>query len=458
MGKLFTFSIAFFACLGSSLFGYDSGVMTDVIHSQHFLNYFNTDKAFPVLGAIISTFAGDAFFGAPSGGYTMDRFGRRMCAAVGIMSSAVPVYCTELAHPKTRGFLVGLSQQMIGVGFIVSTWVGYGSAQAPSTSSFQWRFPLAFQGVPAGILAIGLFWFPESPRQLIEKDNDVEATRILRKLHFDGYNEEWINSEFDIRQTIQAKKALVVRSWKVMFTVPQWRTSLMHRVLVQVFTQLTGINVINYYQTTMYGALDIEGNKALLVTGIYNCVGPLAKLFFIFFPHRQSWTLQTLLFGARRSTQKNPKGDKGGMSIAGVAMIFLASIIFSFSFGPVSWTYMSEVMPMQIRGNGNAFATGFGNWLVNVIFSQASPQGLANLARKYYFVFVAVGASFHIGDDVAVTLPTIFFVFKETKGVSLEEIDLLFGKRTLGALPSDMEKQDFVPFLVEMYEMRKGCL
>lgn len=44
---------------------------------------------------------------------------------------------------------------------------------------------------------------------------------------------------------------------------------------------------------------------------------------------------------------------------------------------------------MQIRGNGNAFATGIGNWLVNVLFSQVSPQALAKLTWKYYFVFVA---------------------------------------------------------------------
>jgi hypothetical protein len=48
---------------------------------------------------------------------------------------------------------------------------------------------------------------------------------------------------------------------------------------------------------------------------------------------------------------------------------------------------------MQIRGNGNAFAAGIGNWLVNVLFSQVSPQALAKLKWKYYFVFVAFSKS-----------------------------------------------------------------
>lgn len=41
--------------------------------------------------------------------------------AVGLLSMSVPVYQAECAHPKTRGLLVGLSQQMIGVGFIFSS-------------------------------------------------------------------------------------------------------------------------------------------------------------------------------------------------------------------------------------------------------------------------------------------------------------------------------------------------
>jgi MFS family permease len=68
---------------------------------------------------------------------------------------------------------------MIGVGFIVSTWVGYGSAHVPETSSFSWRFPLAFQVVPCIIIIIGLLFFPESPRQLIENDKHDEGLKVV---------------------------------------------------------------------------------------------------------------------------------------------------------------------------------------------------------------------------------------------------------------------------------------
>ena len=194
--------------------------MTNVIGSNNFLNYFNTNKTSAIIGAINSTFSGGAVFGALMGGLTMDRFGRKMTIqigaliclvgailqaaavnlamilvgrilagwAVGLMSMSVPVYQSECAHPKIRGLIVGMAQQMIGVGFIVSTWVGYGSHYAGDNSQFQWRFPLAFQAVPCLILVVGMIWFPESPRHLMATDREDQAMVVLRKLHFDGNN------------------------------------------------------------------------------------------------------------------------------------------------------------------------------------------------------------------------------------------------------------------------------
>lgn len=67
--------------------------------------------------------------------------------------------------------------------------------------------------------------------------------KILQKLHFDGTNDDWIRHEYnEIRATISAEKAITVPGWRIMFTVPQWRTRLIHGTLVQVFTQLTGIS------------------------------------------------------------------------------------------------------------------------------------------------------------------------------------------------------------------------
>ncbi|KAJ6043854.1 hypothetical protein N7499_006364 [Penicillium canescens] len=465
MGRLYTISVAVLAATGSFLFGYDSGVMTDVIDSPNFLEYFNATQTSSIVGAINSTFSGGAAIGSLQGGLTMDRFGRKftiqlgafLCIigaslqaaaqnlsmiligrilagwAIGLMSMAVPVYQAECAHPRSRGMIVGLAQQMIGIGFIVSTWVGYGSLHAPATSQFQWRFPLAFQVVPALILGIGMFFLPESPRYLIETGRYTEARRILHRLHSDGLNDVWVEAEYSgICTAIEAEKNISATGWMAMFTVPQWRTRLLHGVAVQIFTQMTGINVIGYYQTIMYKSLGITGSRSTLVAGIYNCVGPLANFIFVVFildrvGRRKPMLVATVAISLALSCEavlnsQNPDGRRVGYSIGGVFFIFLVSVVFSMSFGPCSWVYMAEVMPMQIRGKGNAFAVGIGNWAVSTLWNQISPVALGKLQWRFYFVFVAW--------NLCISLPVIYFFFQETKQKSLEEIDLLFGGRS----------------------------
>jgi MFS family permease len=77
------------------------------------------------------------------------------------------------------GLIVGITQQMIGVGFIVSTWVGFGSSHVDDSNSFSWRFPLAFQALPCVIIVSSLFFFPESPRYLLEKGRYDEARKTV---------------------------------------------------------------------------------------------------------------------------------------------------------------------------------------------------------------------------------------------------------------------------------------
>jgi hypothetical protein len=67
------------------------------------------------------------------------------------------------------------------------------------------------------------------------------TTKQLRKLHYNGHNDEWIQKEFDeIKSTIIAEKLIAAPGWLPMFTVPQWRTRLFQATLVQVFTQFSG--------------------------------------------------------------------------------------------------------------------------------------------------------------------------------------------------------------------------
>lgn len=97
----------------------------------------------------------------------------------------------------------------------------------------------------------------------------------------------------------------------------------------------------------MYNALGIVGHRAVLVAGIYNCVGPIANAIFIFFILDRVGRKKPLLAGAFGITlalfaeaglnAANPDGSRSGYSIGGVFFLFLVSVIFSLSFGPISW-------------------------------------------------------------------------------------------------------------------------
>ncbi|KAL9714372.1 hypothetical protein Ac2012v2_002684 [Leucoagaricus gongylophorus] len=421
-----------------------------------------------IQGAVVSTFNGGCFFGAAAAGWFNDKWGRKRsiqigalfalwgCAmqagasnvatllvgriiggfAIGILSMTVPLYNTEIAPPNVRGFLVGLTQEMLGIGIIVANWVGYGCQFIDSDVS--WRLPLGLQLVPAGLLLVGIQFLPNSPRWLIEVGRDEEAKEVVYYLHGKS-DDNRVEAEEEFRQmytTIKAEAA--VRSNKIS---DLWASkAMLHRTLVaigvQVFCQFTGINVINYFGPQMYASLGITGSKALLVQGIYGAVGPIANFIFITLFLDRVGRKKPLLFGATvfvvlysilaaivATNPPLPDGVQGVVNVAaqraGVAMIFMLSIFFSFSFGPVSWVLASEVFPTSTRSIGTSVAT-CSNWAFNTFIGQVSPIALQNVGWRFYILFICL----NFVDFVA-----IFLFFPETKGKTLEQMNEVFGDK-----------------------------
>ena len=162
--------------------------------------------------------------------------------AIGLLSATIPNYCSEVAHPKFRALLAGLQQWNIGLGFVCAQWIGYGSSLV--SGPFSWRFPLSFQVLPALILAAGIWFLPESPRYLAEREETVKAHAVLKKLHADH---ELVEAEYTrIQLNLEAERNSRL-GWLDMFRQPSLRRRLLLACGIQLFTQTSGINVINYY-------------------------------------------------------------------------------------------------------------------------------------------------------------------------------------------------------------------
>ena len=111
-----------------------------------------------------------------------------------------PLYNAEISPPEMRGFIVSFYQFATILGIMLSFWIGYGSNYIGGTgdgqSNLAWRLPSIIQGIPAAMLALGIWWLPFSPRWLVKKGRDEEAIKILAKLRQLPIDDELIQIEY----------------------------------------------------------------------------------------------------------------------------------------------------------------------------------------------------------------------------------------------------------------------
>ncbi|EAW20794.1 sugar porter family MFS transporter [Aspergillus fischeri NRRL 181] len=479
MGRLKTAGVAAFLALGGFLFGYDSGIISSTIAQPHFIQYMGTPSS-AERGGIVSSFTGGAILGALSISFLADRFGRRLTVfigsvisvigsalqggavntamliagrliagfSVGLLSAIVPLFSSEIAISQDRGKLSGLLQFMLSWGFFVAQWLGYGCFQVDS--NFQWRFPLSFQTVPGLIMAIGIWFLPESPRWLVEKERFEEAKAVLDTLHGNGSNEDFLQAEYrEIVDTITAEKQIAVRSWREMFSRPSWRRRLTLGMGIQAFGQLSGINVINYYGPQIYEILGIDTGTSLQIIGISGSLSIVYCVIGLWLLDRigrikplvitAGGMAAALLVNSVLSKYyvltDNPSPNENALR-AMVAMNFVFSLFFTM-IGVISWVYPAEIFPAEIRARGNSLST-VTNWSLNLVFAQCAPIALEGLGFKFFYFFFAWNL-------IAAVCYLLFY--PETKGKTLEGIDELFGDQ-----PVVKDMEDGVVVTVETVE------
>ncbi|KAI0205104.1 general substrate transporter [Astrocystis sublimbata] len=453
MGLALTIFTAVFLSTGGFLFGYDSGIITSTIAFPEFVEYFNEPSA-TITGGIVSAFQGGAIAGTIFNMVFANKLGRRKIIfvasvisilgsalqsgavnipmlivgrfiggfAVGQLTSTIPMYASEIAKAKYRGSLSGLLQWMLSWGFLIAQWIGYGTSF--THSQFTWRFPLAFQIIPALILVGGIFFFQESPRWLLERDRADEARASLNKLRSGG-DPHLIELEFrEIRDVILADRELGNISWKSILVKPSWRRRLFLGCGVQAFGPLSGINVINYYGPRIYEILGIGVQQSLMIIGISGGLSIIYCTIGLWLLDRFGrikpliisglGLAAALLVNAVQAQYLDPSNANQLRSM--VAMNFVFSFFYT-PLGIISWVYPAEIFPVEVRALGNAITT-FVNWALNLIFAQFSPQALDTIGFRYFYVFFVLNL---------VAALSYWLFFPETKGRTLEQMDELFG-------------------------------
>jgi MFS transporter, SP family, sugar:H+ symporter len=449
--------LASVAALGGFLFGYDSAVINGALSAIR-TEYRPTPAA---LGLAVSSALVGAALGAVTAGRVADRFGRLHAmwlaavlfvvsalgsalafsllslavfrfvggVAVGAASVIAPTYIAEIAPARIRGRLGSLQQLAIVLGIFLALLVDWAIATAAGGSEREWllgleawRWMFLSMVVPSALYGLLALTIPESPRHLVAKGHLDQAREVLRRVLG--------NIDLDAK-VIQIRDTLTHETKPSMRDLRGPALGLLPIVwvgiMLSVFQQFVGINVIFYYSSVLWQAVGFNESDALVITVISSVVNVVTTLVAIATIDRfgrrpllligsvgMAVTLGTLalIFG---TAPLNPEGQPQLSGAAGpIALVAANLYVFAFgmSWGPVVWVMLGEKFPNRIRAAAlgvAAAAQWIANWLISTTFPALSDIGLG-LAYGIY---------------TASAILSFFFVVRfvsETKGKELEEM------------------------------------
>ncbi|KAI0395545.1 general substrate transporter [Xylariaceae sp. FL0594] len=387
--------------------------------------------------AVGTSFEAGAGANGGGGGYSMMITGRIVSGlGIGVVSTSVPLYQSEVSPAGKRGKYVVLNHVGFVGGLAVGFWVGYAMTfwtGAPTSYAeyMSWRLSLLVNLVPSALFSIGLPFLPESPRWLIEHGREEEALISLRWLREESFSSEEIASELRrIKDdVVEYHRGKGTSSWVSLFRDRSLLNRLWRAALLQFMAQMCGAAAMKYYLPTLLEEVGLSTRIALLAGGIESTLKigmtVIEMLLIDRLGRRITLVSGTLAMGLALLIngvlgRAYPSSDNGntnrGADIASVVFIFVYSLGYSMGFGPSAWVYGSEIFPTSIRASGLSLSASAGS-IGSVVVAQIWPVGIDRVGRAIYFFFAAV--------NLACVLVILLF-YPETKGLSLEDMDALF--------------------------------
>ena len=425
---------ALIASFGGLLSGYDTGVISGA------LLYVN--QSFEInsymLGLLVSSVSIGAVFGAFVNGFFVDKIGRRKTLlltaflffiasvfcflsqnitqliisrmiiglAVGIVSFCGPLYLSEISPKEKRGQIVSLHQLAITFGILFSYLTNYLCANLES----NWRVMFLIGVVPAFILFFGLLFQKDTPRWYVIKKRYDDAKKIL----------ELVGCSKNIEYEIQNISATLNKEEKIKFN----KKLIMPFVIglgIMIIQMTTGINAIIYYAPTIFKMIGFSSNQdALFITifiGLINFLMTFVAIILVDKIGRKPLLYIGLSGMLISLVVLSGVFVLDFVFIKYLAVVFCAVYIvsFSMSLGPVAFLLVSEVFPLKYRGSAMSI-TIVTNFICNFLVTGLFPIALDKIGGFYTFMIFAF--------ICVLSLLFVKFIVFETKGLSLEDIEL----------------------------------
>jgi len=363
---------------------------------------------------------------------------------------------------------------------MVSFWIDYGTNNIGGTGVSQsdaaWLVPICLQLVPGLALGVGMLFMPFSPRWLLHHGRESEARHVLSSLRGLSEEHELIELEFlEIKAQSTFEKRSTAEKWPHLVELTPWNTfklqfvaigslfktrAMFRRVIVATvtmfFQQFTGINAILYYAPSIFAALGTSSNTtSLLATGVVGVAIFLATIPAVLYIDKLGRkpvmltgavgmaSCHFIIAGIFAANQHSWAVHKAA-GWAAVTFVWLFVVNFGYSWGPCAWVIISEVWPLSNRAYGIALGAS-SNWMSNFIVGQITPIMLQKLAYGTFIFFglLTVGGFFFI-----------WLVVPETKRLTLEEMDILFGSR--GVAEADAKRMAEINREIGLEGLLKG--
>ncbi|WP_278313369.1 sugar porter family MFS transporter [Lolliginicoccus levis] len=449
------------AALGGFLFGFDTAVINGAVDAMTETFALGPAlKGFAVSSALLGCAAG-AWFAGPianrlgrvpvmviaAGLFLASSFGSglafgvadliawRVIGGLGVGAASViaPAYIAEVSPARIRGRLASLQQLAIVTGifaallsdaFLANT--AGGSLEELWLGLEAWRWMFLAEAIPAIVYGLAALRLPESPRYLVARGKVEEATKVLRV--YTGI--------IDVGDRIQAIEDSLRADHRV--SLRDLRGSRLGLkpvvwvgILLSVFQQFVGINVIFYYSTTLWRSVGFEESDALTITVITSITNIVVTLIAIALVDRigrrplllvgsagmfLSLGLMSIAFSQATlvtAADGTVNADlQGGWATTALIAANAFVVFFGVSWGPVVWVLLGEIFPNFIRAGALAVAAA-AQWLANFAISTSFPS------------FSEIGLTFAYGFYAFFALISFVFVYTqvpETKGRELEDM------------------------------------